>query len=225
MRIYHISDSHGFHSEYKVPTDIDVVCFTGDESNHRNTFLNHSEFLDFVKWYAQVPVEYKLYIPGNHSTFVYHNEKEAKNILKENGIIWLNKEEVVIDGVKFYGDGISPTFGDWVYMCKRETIGRHWELIPDDVNVLLTHTPPKGILDLTETNLHTVELCGCSALRKRIISLSDLMYHCFGHIHNGHGIENIGLRKIHGKTFSNAAGVEDGKFSKGLIFNGNILEI
>ena len=44
-------------------------------------------------------------------------------------------------------------------------------------------------------------------------------------VYNGHGIENIGLRKIHSKTFSNASGVEDGRYNKGLIFNGNILEI
>lgn len=225
MRIWHISDSHSFEKEYNIPDGIDVICYTGDESNNHSQHLNHNEFLDFVRWYAEVPVQHKLFIPGNHSSFCYHNEKEARSILKEHGITWLHKEEYIIDGVKFYGDGTSPSFGNWYYMCKRETINRHWELIPDDTNVLLTHTPPKGILDLTENRDHSLEMCGCSSLGKRVRQLKELKYHCFGHIHSFKHINNTGFRVIDDVIYSNATGVEDGRFEKGIVFYGNIMTI
>lgn len=225
MKIWHITDSHGFHSQYKVPEGIDVVCFTGDESNSRSPFMNHHEFIEFVEWYAEVDIHHKLYIPGNHSTFVYHNERQAKDMLKDNSITWLHKTEIVIDGIKFYGDGTSPTFGNWVYMCKRETINRHWEMIPNDVEVLLTHSPPKGILDLSEDRQYKLERCGCGALNKRIKVLDELKVHLFGHIHNNKDIINTGILVREGVKYSNATGVEDGRFNKGLVYNGNIIEL
>ena len=225
MRIWHISDSHTFHKEYKVPENIDVVAFTGDESNHMESALNHNEFLDFVEWFKNIDVRYKLFIPGNHSIWIFNNEKLAKSILNNNGIIWLHKQELIIEDIKFYGDGISPTFGNWSYMCKREKINKHWDQIPEDVTVLLTHTPPKSILDLTEECDYNLTMCGCSALLKKVSGLKKLKVHLFGHIHNFKSIVNIGCRELNGIRFYNGAAIEDGRFDKGVIFNGNIIDI
>ncbi len=50
-----------------------------------------------------------------------------------------------------------------------------------DRNLLLSHTPPKGILDLTYTGVHA----GSSALRKYMENFEMIL--C-GHIHEAHGI-------------------------------------
>jgi 3',5'-cyclic AMP phosphodiesterase CpdA len=38
MRIWHISDTHTYHNLLEVPTDIDMVIFSGDCSNPRDPY-------------------------------------------------------------------------------------------------------------------------------------------------------------------------------------------
>ena len=141
------------------------------------------------------------------------------------GISYLNKESIDINGLKFYGEPMSPRFGNWAFMSDRSKMNKHWDHIPNNVDVLLTHTPPKGILDLTENRARELEMCGCSALEKKVFTLPQLKLHCFGHIHNFKHIINTGTREIKGITFSNAASVEDGRFDKGIIHYGNTFEL
>lgn len=49
LRVLHISDTHGFHDLLSIPQDIDVLAFTGDESNRRDPHLNEAEFYDFAQ--------------------------------------------------------------------------------------------------------------------------------------------------------------------------------
>lgn len=225
MKIQHISDTHGYHHQIEIEEGVNVICFTGDESNYLNWTLNAVEFEKFLKWFAALEAEHKLFIPGNHSTFVWHNERTAKHMLEQNGITWLHKTAKMIDGIKFYGDGTSPKYGDWVYMAKREKMDRHWQNIPEDTNILLTHTPPKGILDLSENKSHELSCAGCGALRKKIMKLPELAVHFFGHIHNYKNIMNTGTRSVENILFSNAASVKDGRFNDGICYNGTVIEM
>lgn len=224
MKIWAISDSHTHHRDYKVPV-VDTVLFCGDESNRRDQYLNEAEFYDWYEWFEDLPIQNKLYIPGNHSTYVYHNEKRVRELFFASNIHWMHNEELVLDGLKFYGCGISPTFGDWVYMSSRTKMNRYWEQIPDDVDVLLTHAPPRGILDVSERRDHAFDLAGCSALRKRVDKLKQLKLHVFGHIHDDEDIVNAGLLYRNGVYYGNCAGVTDRRFDRGITFNGNIIEL
>ncbi len=67
----------------------------------------------------------------------------------------------------------------------RGTITEEWARIPDNVEILMTHTPPHGILDITKREKHA----GCEALATRISSLENCRLHIFGHIHEGFGAE------------------------------------
>lgn len=69
-----------------------------------------------------------------------------------------------------------------------------WSRIPDDTDVLITHTPPAGILDGVEA-----DKVGCRDLADRIEQL-NLKLHIFGHVHVGHGVERRGET-----TFVNAS--------------------
>jgi 3',5'-cyclic AMP phosphodiesterase CpdA len=51
MKIFHVSDTHGLHHQINIPNDIDVLAFTGDESNHRDPYRNEAEFYDFAEWF------------------------------------------------------------------------------------------------------------------------------------------------------------------------------
>ena len=222
IKILHITDTHNYYDTMGYNSNVDVVVHTGDAQCHTSI-----EFYKFIEWYKNYPVENKIYVAGNHDTFIEKNESLCKEIFKDSGIIYLNKNSIIINGLKFYGEPLSPRFGTWSFMADRSKMNKHWEYIPKDVDVLLTHTPPKGILDLTENYDRSLEMCGCSALQKRIFknNYANLKLHAFGHIHNGHGIINTGLRTINNIIFSNATAVTDGEFSKGITYFGNIIEI
>lgn len=145
--------------------------------------------------------------------------------MREKGLIYLNKESVNINGYNFYGDPITPSFGNWSFMCKRESIYKHWELIPKDTDVLITHGPPKGVLDLSYSRENKLEFCGDSALLKAINKIDSIKLSCFGHLHNCENIINNGILKREDKIFSNGSCVKDGSFDKGLINFGNLIEI
>ena len=56
-------------------------------------------------------------------------------------------------------------------------------MIPRNTDILLTHGPPKGILDET---FHPQNV-GCEMLRLRIINEIQPKYSIFGHIHEAYG--------------------------------------
>ena len=81
------------------------------------------------------------------------------------------------------GPPITPWFHDWAFNRTRgRNIRKHWEHIPSDVDVLITHGPPLGILDET---MHG-ECVGCEDLLEKINTVKP-KYHIFGHIHEGYG--------------------------------------
>ena len=60
-------------------------------------------------------------------------------------------------------------------------------MMPDDVDVVITHGPPKGILDeVIDWNGKIVQT-GCEFLAQRILKVQPKV-HVFGHIHEGYGI-------------------------------------
>lgn len=223
MRIWHISDTHGHHDMLEIPKDIDVVVFSGDESNYRDPVRNEFEFNSFIDWYSKVPVFHKIMIAGNHSSFIYHHKKEANNRMVKSGIIYLDGEYININGVKFFGDPYTPKFHDWCFMADRSKMDRRWSSVEDSVDVLITHGPPFSILDTSINRDHGYDLCGDKALLRHVRRINPF-YHLFGHIHDVESIVNFGTRNIDGITFSNGSVVKDGGFGQ-IYHNGTILEI
>jgi len=72
-----------------------------------------------------------------------------------------------------------------------------WDLIPVGVDILVTHSPPKGVgrLSISDTNVDG----GCAALIEAVKRIKPVV-HVFGHIHAGYGV-----LKQHPTTFINAA--------------------
>lgn len=225
VKIWHISDTHGFHRELVVPGDIDIVIHSGDAGNYRNAHMNNNEILDFAGWYSSLNIPHKVYVAGNHDSAVERKMVTPADFAA-GGITYLENNSTTIMGLKIWGSPITPTFGDWSFMKKRDKIHEVWDLIPVDTDIIVTHGPPKGILDISFSREGLMEYCGCRALYKRVIAIQPKLV-CFGHIHNMDDVHNAGIRTIvNSKTiFSNGACVYDGRFDKGATSHGNIIDI
>lgn len=225
MLIWHLSDTHSYHKQLIVPEGIDIVIFSGDESNYRDQFRNEPEFKDFIQWFGSLNIPHKVFIAGNHSSYIYHNEKDAIDWFNHYGIYYLHNETIIVEDIKIWGSPYTPTFGNWYYMKPRHKTDKIWSQIPDDTDIVVVHGPPKGILDLSYDRSGRLEYCGDTALRKHILHRVKPKFMMFGHIHNTHDIVNAGVMKLskYPTIFSNGSVVTDGKFGI-LSSNGNIFD-
>lgn len=205
MKLVVISDTHGFHREIdKIPNG-DVLIHCGDISN----VGEREQVEDFVDWLGQQPHNHKIFIAGNHDKSFdpkFNKNKKTKpdwliyllNELEGTHVHYLENDWIKIGGIKFWGSPWTPSFFPdyWAFNADRgDSIRTHWNLIPMDTDVLITHGPPSFRLDLTKSGKYA----GCTDLRY-FTELVKPKYHLFGHIHEGHGIE-----KDYDTTYVNAS--------------------
>ena len=226
MKIWHISDTHGVHNFLTIPQDIDIVIHSGDCSNHQSPVLNENEVKDFLRWFSMLPIKHKIFVAGNHDTSI-EARYISPNYIRSLGIKYLENQSCEIDGIHFFGTPITPTFGTgWAWNKKREKMHDLWESVPENIDVLISHGPPKGILDLSYDRENNLECCGCTSMFK-FVSKSNFKLVLFGHIHNSREIHtNAGTMQLAGKKtiFSNGTVVRDGQLGQ-VYSNGNILTI
>lgn len=226
MKIWHISDTHTYHKLLTVPNGIDMVIFSGDCSNPMDPYNNEPEVRDFIHWFKCLPIKYKIFVAGNHDTSIEKGFVTKKDF-EDYNIIYLENEHIIIEGIKIFGSPMTPAFGNgWAFNKVRHKLDRIWSSIIDsDVGIIVTHGPPKGILDLGIDRNNRMEFCGCKSLMNVIKSINPKLV-LFGHIHTCGDIINAGTRTIDelDTIFSNGSVVTDGKFGK-LSSNGNILYI
>ncbi len=213
MKIIAISDTHEQHKwldqflyDPEFIKDVDMIICAGDTANSKSPVLNHNAQLKFIDWYAELPFKYKIYVPGNHNT---SEHGIYKDIYEYNNIYRLIHELVVINKIRIFGSPYTPTFGTgWVYNVPRHKINTYWDEIPDNTDILITHGPPKGILDLTHVNNTLTEQVGCKSLLNHVLGRVKPNYHIFGHLHDEENIFNYGYRLIGDTTFINASIVD-----------------
>jgi predicted phosphohydrolase len=128
-------------------------------------------------------------IAGNHD-FAFEQSAAAAEALVPRGVTYLRNSGVTLDGVRFWGSPYQPEFFDWAFNLKRGApLARVWAKIPSDVQVLVTHGPPSGILDrVRPSGRHE----GCEDLARRLAELPQLSLHAYGHIHEDYGSVKIG---------------------------------
>lgn len=136
-----------------------------------------------------------LTVPGNHDFIAQQSPTLALRTCAREGIKLLVDSSYEIDGVKFYGSPWQPWFMDWAFnFPKNETepglfARQTWSQIPADTSVLITHGPPRGILDKAWGSGPYDTRTGCPYLLERIGELNNLKLHVFGHIHEQNGKE------------------------------------
>jgi predicted phosphodiesterase len=204
VKICLISDTHTRHNEVEVP-ECDILIHSGDYTSRG---YRH-EVEDFYKWLTkQNQVSTIVFIEGNHDIHAdskFNKETRADEWFQDlqdeylsDRIVRLCNTGVQTFGLNIWGSPITPDFYPefWGFnMTRGEKIARHWETIPDNTDILVTHGPPFAILDNTPRN----ELVGCSHLIWKINQI-NLKIHTFGHIHHSHGI-----KEVNKTTFVNAA--------------------
>lgn len=178
MKIVAISDTHGRHKSVKLPKG-DVILHAGDVTYKGK----RSEVQDFLGWFAGLHFKHKIFIAGNHDFYFEKESSASIQTLIPEGIIYLNDSGVTISGINIWGSPVTPWFYDWAFNRHRgAAICKHWNLIPSNTNLLLTHGPAFGILDWN-VNGNPV---GDKDLLKKIEAIKPAVHVC-GHIHEGYG--------------------------------------
>jgi Icc-related predicted phosphoesterase len=178
MIIHAISDTHGKHKHFTLPGG-DLLLFAGDCTASGSV----QQASLFVEWLQQQPYTHKVMVAGNHDWCFEQDPKGMRRECENFGIHLLNDSGVTIEGIKIWGSPISPWFYDWAFNRHRgPEIQKHWDLIPMNTEILITHGPCNGVLDRTRSR----QYAGCKdlnlAMRKTSIKL-----HVCGHIHEAKG--------------------------------------
>jgi len=189
IRLVFLSDTHALHGRVRVPEG-DVLVHCGD-------FTRKGDFIDvieFDRFLAAQPHAHKIVIAGNHDICFERFPTRALEHLTH--CTYLLDSSTTAMGLRFWGSPWQPWFYDWSFNLPRgEKLREKWALIPDDVDILVTHGPPRGILDVTDDGRTE----GCDDLRARVDEIAPPV-HAFGHIHEGSGVKREGKT-----TFVNAA--------------------
>lgn len=196
MRIVCVSDTHGH--EPMIP-DGDLLIHAGDLCL-AGTLPELNRAAD---WLGSLPHRHKIVVAGNHDWPFSRQPNEARAIIRDvAGAVYLQDSFVEVEGLKVWGAPWQPEFAGWAFNLPRgPALAEKWAMIPDDTDVLVTHGPPAGILDM---NLEG-ERCGCRDLSLRLASRSAKpRLHVFGHIHEGHGV-----RPFESVLFVNASVLDD----------------
>lgn len=184
MKVALVSDTHTH--EPMIPDGVDLILHAGDFSS----WGTRKEYLLFREWIISTGVP-TVHIAGNHERYLERNRPHPNPCIE-----YLQDQETTVQGIKIYGSPWQPRFFDWAFNLDHEGLVEVWGKIPDDTEILITHGPPYGILDLTPRG----EYVGCTALRDRVEQLEHLKLHLFGHIHYSYGVD-----KIDGVTYVNAS--------------------
>lgn len=195
-RVVCISDTHSLHwgMVHQIPEG-DILIHAGDITNYGSI----EDVIDFCIFLDTVPIQHKVICGGNHD-FCFENEQRnlALETLKKHGIHYLENNGIIVDSLNIYGSGWTPEFYNWAMMYPRnsEKAKLLWNNIPKNTDILITHGPVKGILDLCHYDKFNA---GCELLLEKVQELGIPVHVC-GHIH-----EDYGFRKVGKTTFINAS--------------------
>lgn len=188
VRVVAMSDTHGFHHELTVPPG-DILVHCGD---FMKGYRRADAVKDFARWFKGHPHQVKLLVPGNH----------------EQGAAKFGLQRYL---GKFVPHAVRDCLGLTVFGLPFDKRGTPYARIPPGVDLLLTHEPPRGILDVSlfsgrrEKTDEPVHI-GSKILRASMEGCTKPpRVHIFGHVHEGHG-----RRMINGTVYVNAANANPG---------------
>jgi predicted phosphohydrolase len=188
VRLVAVADTHLFHDELVVP-DGDVFVHAGDLCREGTI----EELAEAARWIRGLPHATKLVIAGNHDWAFATDPDRARAVLGDQ-IVYLEDGAATVGGLRFWGSPWQPAYNDWAFNLPRGApLAEKWALIPDGIDVLVTHGPPAGIGDGGPVGGRH----GCEDLAARVRSLRPLV-HLFGHIH-----QDGGMWQKDGTTYAN----------------------
>ena len=181
MKIACIGDTHGEEfADIVNATSPDVFIHCGDWSTtgsktQTRKFFKHLRNID-------LPKERKIIVAGNHEIWLGDNPNPNIRTMFTKDCIYLENESYTLDGINFFGSPNVHNLPLYPFNLPSTHFLSHWDKVPDDTHVLITHTPAKGVHDE-----YKGELLGEEQLGRRISQLRHLKVHLCGHIHEQGG--------------------------------------
>lgn len=201
IKVVALSDTHTYHADVTVPEG-DLLLFAGDLTERGEP----SKVVSFMEWFASLPHKYKVMIAGNHDLLFEREPETARAIMKAYPEIhYLEGEllELEVEGrkLKIYGEPNTPSFGyGWAFNVDSPRSKELWAAAPTDIDILLTHGPPRGLRDAVPrfgpNAEYRIEHVG-SGSQRNFIRRSRVKHVVCGHIHEGHGVERYEGVAIH----------------------------
>lgn len=191
LRVVVVSDTHNQHQKLEVP-DGDILIHCGDMTNRGSA----PELQEVNAWFEELPHRHKLVISGNMDKRWESQPSKSARAKFLPAVTYLEDEVIEIEGLRVYASPFTPKFCGVFQLDGQKEAEEKWSSIPEDLDILVTHGPPSGILDNVGRGIHA----GCPELLKRVQRVTP-QYHFFGHIH-----EDGGKQLTEGSTtFVNAA--------------------
>lgn len=201
IRLVCVSDTHN-HAPgegYKLPPG-DILIHAGDLTNQGNLH----EIKKAAKWLEDADFAVKVVVAGNHDlsldkdyrlkhaegwSVTPEKSSESREIMKQlPGVSYLEHQsiDVQVKGItlRVFGSPYSmdQAAQNWAFQYDDGQGEKLWSAIPEDTDILVTHTPPKSLLD---SSRHWPD-GGCPALLEKIQAIRPIVHVC-GHHHEGRG--------------------------------------
>lgn len=219
-----ISDTHN--ETPNLPSG-DILVHAGDL-----TGVGHAHQLQAqLNWLAAQPHQHKIVIAGNHDKLLDSRcdrdpddknnvESEERRDLDWHDIIYLQNTSATItvrkpneDGtppenigrtLTVFGSPLTPKCGNWAFWYGRDEASQVWQSrVPDGTDILVTHGPPRGHLDLAG-----LRHIGCTGLLRELWRVRPALS-VFGHVHAGRGVEVLeydGVQRLWEEIVENQGG-------------------
>jgi hypothetical protein len=155
VRVCVISDTHGAHHSLTLPPSIDVLICCGDFTEDGT----EDQVASFIEWYAAQRAKHRLLICGNHEVNLTQkagNDRDRLSALLSAGgaVTYLQDSLVEAAGLRIYGTPWMPrpttevyAHGAWCIDGEGPELAGRYRAIPEGLDLLITHTPPQGVLD------------------------------------------------------------------------------
>jgi hypothetical protein len=200
-----VSDTHEQHHTIDIPpeAEADVLIHCGDSTNWGQDV---SAIQSFNEWLGTLPYNHKLVIGGNHETSLRGLSRDEIQAHFSNAI-YLQDECCWVGSLKVYGVPYVPArnilYRANAFALPPDELSEAFARIPNDVDILVTHVPPLGVLDLGYDGTHH----GSIALRRHVQRVVPLL-HVFGHCHDDIGVCDWTSDKMESIVFANAAQIQ-----------------
>jgi len=207
-----MSDNHG-KLDFSVPS-CDLLLIGGDVcpdwapgtswgSSMQEQWLNSK----WLNWLDAQPADRVIATFGNHD---FVRKQEAPANFKVDELVEISTGERIpcgcppstdncrcklnTNGLKIWFSPWSNTFGGWAWMADPDTLGAAYSLIPNDIDIIVSHQPPYGYGDqvperyrFSPSDIENDGHVGSRELLATIERVKPKVLIC-GHIHSGFGL-------------------------------------
>jgi Icc-related predicted phosphoesterase len=194
IKIVSISDIHGF-LDFNLPKG-DILCICGDilPLEVQKDYIKSTVWMcnQFLPWTQILPYKYIVFIGGNHDFLFEKLGSDLMDIIDPNrdymNVFYLQNNFVILENIKIYGSPYIKDLKNWAFYKKDNELLKEFKKIPNDVDILLTHIPPRvnmcGAV-LQSNAFNYLSDFGSEELADVLLTKPNIKYHLFGHVHSG----------------------------------------